>query len=111
MPRNLISEPDIFPYSKEHSVYEDYVAWLKIAYLKNFCTPKNRTINYENSSSDSYRKKYQDDLTCVKSSFESLKVWLNASSKSLSSFTVILMKLRIISIIIIKLFRQPFNGK
>ena len=111
VPRNLISEPDIFPYSKEHSVYEDYVAWLKIAYLKNFCTPKNRTINYENSSSDSYRKKYQDDLTCVKSSFESLKVWLNASSKSLSSFTVILMKLRIISIIIIKLFRQPFNGK
>ena len=111
VPRNLISEPDLFPYSKEHSVYEDYVAWLKISYLKNFCTPKNKTVNYENSSSDSYRKKYQDDLTCVKSSFESLKVWLNASSKSLGSFTIILMKLRILSILIIKLFRQPFNGK
>jgi glycosyltransferase involved in cell wall biosynthesis len=111
VPRNLISEPNLFPYSKEHSVYEDYVAWLKISYLKNFCTPKNRTVNYENSSSDSYRKKYQDDLTCIKSSFESLKVWLNASSRSLSSFTVILMKLRIISIIIIKLLRQLFNGK
>jgi teichuronic acid biosynthesis glycosyltransferase TuaG len=111
VPRNLISEPNLFPYSKEHSVYEDYVVWLKISYLKNFCTPKNRTVNYENSSSDSYRKKYQDDLTCIKSSFESLKVWLNASSRSLSSFTVILMKLRIISIIIIKLLRQLFNGK
>jgi teichuronic acid biosynthesis glycosyltransferase TuaG len=105
VPRNLISEPNLFPYTKDHSVYEDYVAWLKISYLKNFSIPKNRTVNYENSSSDSYRKKYQDDLICIKSSFEYLKVWLKASNKTLSSFTVILMKLRIISILVIKLFR------
>ena len=105
VPRNLILEPNLFPYSQNHSVYEDYVAWLKVSYLRNFATLTNNTVNYVNNSSDSYRKKYLDDLTCVKSSFALIRIWLADNNKYLSFFSLILMKLRIMSIATIKLFR------
>jgi hypothetical protein len=109
VPRNLISEPMFFPYSQNLSIHEDYVAWLKISYLKNFSTPNNVRVNYENNSPDSIRKNHQDDLTCMKSSFASIRVWINESNFALSKLSLILMKLRIISIIIIKSFRQLFK--
>jgi hypothetical protein len=105
MPRNLILDTNLFPYAQNHSVYEDYVAWLKVSYLRNFATLTNNTVNYVNNSSDSYRKKYQDDLTCVKSSFMLTRIWLAETNKHLSFFSLILMKLRILSIATIKLFR------
>lgn len=105
VPRSLILEPNLFPYSQNHSVYEDYVAWLKVSYLRNFATLTNNTVNYVNNSSDSYRKKYLDDLTCVKSSFALIRIWLAENNKYLSYFSLILMKLRIMSIAAIKLFR------
>jgi hypothetical protein len=105
VPRNLILESNLFPYSQNHSVYEDYVAWLKVSYLRNFATLTNNTVNYVNNSSDSYRKKYLDDLTCVKSSFALIRIWLAENNKYLNFFSLILMKLRIMSIAAIKLFR------
>lgn len=105
VPRNLILETNLFPYTQNHSVYEDYVAWLKVSYLRNFATLTNNTVNYVNNSSDSYRKKYLDDLTCVKSSFVLIRIWLAETNKHLSSFSLILMKLRILSVATIKLFR------
>jgi glycosyltransferase involved in cell wall biosynthesis len=105
VPRNLILETNFFPYTQNHSVYEDYVAWLKVSYLRNFVTLTNNTVNYINNSSDSYRKKYLDDLTCIKSSFVLIRIWLAETKKHLSSFSLILMNLRILSIATIKLFR------
>jgi teichuronic acid biosynthesis glycosyltransferase TuaG len=111
VPRNLISDTNLFPYSQNLSIHEDYVAWLKISYVKNFSTPNNVMVNYENNSPDSIRKNHQDNLTCMKSSFASIRVWVDESNLTLSELNLILIKLRIISVIIIKLLRQLFNGK
>jgi teichuronic acid biosynthesis glycosyltransferase TuaG len=105
VPRNLILKTNLFPHSQNHSVYEDYVAWLKVSYQRNFATQINKTVNYNSNSSDSYRKKYLDDLTCVRSSFLLIRIWLAETNQYLSFFSLILMKLRITSIATIKLFR------
>jgi glycosyltransferase involved in cell wall biosynthesis len=107
IPRNLIRESEFFPVYSDNSIYEDYVAWLKVSFFKNFLIPAGDTVIYNNHSVDSLRKKYKKDFLCVKKSFLVYISWLSARDQKTSPLTKVIMALRLASIFIINLFRKP----
>lgn len=107
IPRNLIRESDFFPFYSDNSIYEDYVAWLKVSFFKNFLIPSGDTIIYNNYSVDSLRKKYKKEFLCVKKSFLFYMSWLSARDQKASPLIKVIMALRLASIFVINLCRKP----
>jgi glycosyltransferase involved in cell wall biosynthesis len=106
MPRNLILEGDFFPVYSDNSIYEDYVAWLKVSRFRKFLITPSKTVTYNLNSIDSYRKKYKKDFICVKNSYLAYILWLVKRNEQISLFVKVIMGVRLLSISLIALFRK-----
>jgi teichuronic acid biosynthesis glycosyltransferase TuaG len=106
MPRNLILESNFFPVYSDNSIYEDYVAWLKVSRFRKFLVTPSKTVTYNLNSIDSYRKKYKKDFICVKNSYLTYISWLAKRNQQISLFVKVIMGVRLLSISLIALFRK-----
>lgn len=82
--KQLLTEPYLFPISKEFIAIEDYALWLRLSVLNNFVFINEPLVNYNDNNEISVRTHHTDPWLISEIVFADLKQWSESNTIQLN---------------------------
>lgn len=76
--RLVLERAGAFPEQRQHTIFEDYAVWLRVAQLTPIATVNQPLAQYRDAPTASYRSQYASEFTCARNTLIDFHRWRGA---------------------------------